>query len=99
MTKVTFASRWVSPSGETYQGGDTAEIDPATARNLVIRGKVRYAAADTDSAETETGDSEQSSPDAAAAPAAQTPPEAAKPEADPKPEKPARTSPKGARGV
>lgn len=41
MTKVVIANRWVSPEGKTYEGGKTVEVEPAEARDLILRGKAR----------------------------------------------------------
>ncbi|EYT56028.1 hypothetical protein H490_0103905 [Leucobacter sp. UCD-THU] len=45
MTRITFASNWEDRAGTKYAGGDTANIDPPTARDLIARGKARAALA------------------------------------------------------
>lgn len=54
--KITFANNYTSAGGRVYRGGTTAEVNDATARSLIIRGKARRAEQDSAPAETKTNE-------------------------------------------
>ena len=41
--RVTFANNYTSAGGRIYKGGSTHEVNDATARSLIVRGKARLA--------------------------------------------------------
>lgn len=41
MTRVTIANSWVDAEGKEYGPGDTADVDPGIARDLLYRGRAR----------------------------------------------------------
>lgn len=43
MTKVVIANEWVDAEGRSHPGGQSVEVDSATARDLIRRGKARAA--------------------------------------------------------
>lgn len=46
MTKVVVANEWVDAEGRSHSGGQTVEVDPGTARDLIKRGKARAVSAE-----------------------------------------------------
>lgn len=43
MVDVTFSTDWTDSSGRSFKGGQTAAVDPGTARLLFYRGRARAA--------------------------------------------------------
>lgn len=54
--RITFANNYTTSGGRVYKGGTTAEVNDATARSLIVRGKARRADEDSAPAETETNE-------------------------------------------
>ena len=47
MTKVVIANRWTDPAGKVHKGGQTVEVEPGVARDLIMRGKAREVPAES----------------------------------------------------
>ena len=47
MTKVVIANEWTDPAGNVHAGGETVEVRPSVARDLIHRGKAQPAPADS----------------------------------------------------